>query len=279
MRPAYLASAAVWLQLAAPLTPPFESSSLKTSTADPGTPSAIRFAPNGGFLATNVTLRELVAFAYQRHTFDRREVKGGPPWTDSARYNLEARVAGDHVVDANGVPQTWSILRTFLVERFKIKTHEEHQQRPVYRLTKAAAANALGVKMRPSPYDCSWVLSATRPTVPPGEAPPCSIKTPPGRLFANTITMASFASLLAEHLDRDVIDATGLTGRFDIELESSDIKARADYTPGPSDLALPPAAGPPMFTALREQLGLTLEPTTAGVPVVIIDAAERPLLQ
>jgi len=90
--------------------------------------------------------------------------------------------------------------------------------------------------------------------------------------------MASFASLLGEHLDRDVIDATGLTGRFDIELESSDIKAQADYTPGPSDLALPPAAGPPMFTALREQLGLKLDAQRCRADVWVIDAVSEPTL-
>ena len=83
-------------------------------------------------------------------------------------------------------------------------------------------------------------------------------------------------SLLSHHLDRLVIDRTGLTGRFDLELEAFDIKAPPDYKPGPSDLELPPAKGPSIFEAVREQLGLSLRPETASVPVIVIDHAERP---
>jgi uncharacterized protein (TIGR03435 family) len=84
------------------------------------------------------------------------------------------------------------------------------------------------------------------------------------------------ASLLSRHVDRPVIDRTGLSGRFDIELEASEIKAAPDYKPGPSDLALPPAAGPTIFVAVREQLGLKLEPVDASLAVIVIDEAERP---
>ena len=48
------------------------------------------------------------------------------------------------------------------------------------------------------------------------------------------------------------------------------------YKPGPSDLALPPAAGPTIFVAVQEQLGLKLEPVVAALPVIVIDQAERP---
>jgi uncharacterized protein (TIGR03435 family) len=35
--------------------------------------------------------------------------------------------------------------------------------------------------------------------------------------------------------------------------------------------------GPSLFTALSEQLGLTLQPETAVLPVLIIDNIERPV--
>jgi uncharacterized protein (TIGR03435 family) len=73
-----------------------------------------------------------------------------------------------------------------------------------------------------------------------------------------------------------VIDRTGLSGSFDIELEAAEIKAAPDYKPGPSDLALPPAAGPTIFVALQEQLGLKLESVMAPLAVIVIDYAERP---
>jgi uncharacterized protein (TIGR03435 family) len=83
-------------------------------------------------------------------------------------------------------------------------------------------------------------------------------------------------SLLSRHLDRPVIDRTGLSGPFDIELEAAEIKAAPDYKPGPSDLALPAAAGPTIFVALQQQLGLKLEPVVGALAVIVIDQAERP---
>lgn len=88
--------------------------------------------------------------------------------------------------------------------------------------------------------------------------------------------MPAIASLLSRHLDRPVIDRTGLSGSFDIELEATEIRAAPDYKPGPSDLALPPAAGPTIFVALQEQLGLKLEPVIVPLAVIVIDQAERP---
>ena len=61
-----------------------------------------------------------------------------------------------------------------------------------------------------------------------------------------------------------------------VELEAVEIKPPPDYKPGPSDRALPPAAGPSIFIAVQEQLGLKLEPQVAAVPLIVIDHAEKP---
>ena len=103
------------------------------------------------------------------------------------------------------------------------------------------------------------------------------MKAPPGRLFAQTISMSTLASLLSQHVDRPVVDQTGLTGRFDVALESRDLVAAPNYKPGPSDLALPPASGPSIFVAVREQLGLTLEPEIGPIDVVVVDRTIKPL--
>ena len=171
-----------------------------------------------------------------------------------------------------------ALLQALLSERFKLKVREEGRERPVYVLTAAGTDGALGPKARKSEIDCGAVMRGERPALSPGQAPPCSFKTPPGRLFVNTFTMPAIASLLSRHLDRPVIDRTRLSGRFDIELEAAEIKAAPDYKPGPSDLALPPAAGPSIFVAVREQLGLKLEPVDAPLAVIVIDQAERPHL-
>ena len=254
-----------------------ETASITRNTSGVSERTGPRFQPNGKLQATNVTLVELIKFAHQRHFFDEREVTGGPAWAASERFDLLARVSGEHAFDSDGFPrQTLTLLKTLLSERFKLTVREKNRERPVYALMAASTDSGLGPKLQKSDIDCGAVMRGQRPALLPGQAPPCGFKAPPGRLFANTFTMPIIASLLSRHLDRPVIDRTGLSGRFDIELEAVEIKADPDYKPGPSDLALPPAAGPSIFLAVREQLGLKLEPVDASLTVVVIDRAERP---
>ena len=78
---------------------------------------------------------------------------------------------------------------------------------------------------------------------------------------------------------RLVIDRTGLTGRFDLDLEWTPDQMPPPPPPGapPSVLPPPPADGPSLFAAIQEQLGLKLEATRGPVEVLVIDSAERPM--
>ena len=88
--------------------------------------------------------------------------------------------------------------------------------------------------------------------------------------------MTQLASALGPASGRIVFDRTGLTGYFDVDLE---------WTPGQeqaprSDNAPPPAVDsslPPIFTAIREQLGLRLDASRAPVEMVVVVGAERPV--
>lgn len=82
--------------------------------------------------------------------------------------------------------------------------------------------------------------------------------------------MAAFAKVLSEEVGRPVVEATGLSGEFDLDLA---------YTPdlGPNGPPVPPQANAPsLFTALDEQLGLKLEPARGPVDVVVVDRVEPP---
>lgn len=84
--------------------------------------------------------------------------------------------------------------------------------------------------------------------------------------------MARLAQSMSRLAGRIVVDRTGLTGGFDLDLE---------FTPDPAAAAQPPAAGgdanlPSLFTALEEQLGLKLQPQRGPVEVLVIDRVERP---
>jgi uncharacterized protein (TIGR03435 family) len=92
--------------------------------------------------------------------------------------------------------------------------------------------------------------------------------------------MVSFALMVAQFVDRPVIDRTGLTGFYDYTL-----KWTPERAVGASVLGLPPTPPPPadpdapnIFTALQEQLGLKLEAGRGPVEVVVIDRIEKPTL-
>ncbi len=93
-------------------------------------------------------------------------------------------------------------------------------------------------------------------------------------LPARNATMAQFTAMMGRAvLDRVVVDKTGLSGRYDFDLE---------WTPDDTQFggALPPIAleniqKPDLFAALQ-QLGLKLESTRAEVDMVVIDSVERP---
>lgn len=98
-----------------------------------------------------------------------------------------------------------------------------------------------------------------------GDGPSTTFRNQSGKLIlsARGQSSTSLTLLLGQRLDRTVIDSTGLTGKYDLQLEWV-----ADQA---ADSSLPS-----IFTALQEQLGLRLEGTKDPVEVIVIDHLERP---
>jgi uncharacterized protein (TIGR03435 family) len=96
-------------------------------------------------------------------------------------------------------------------------------------------------------------------------------------MMAGGVNMQQLAAELTGYARRPIMDRTGLNGEFDLTL---------NYTPDPG--LQPPSVGssaepssvdpdvPSIFTAIREQLGLKLEPTKGPVDILVIDHAEKP---
>jgi uncharacterized protein (TIGR03435 family) len=216
-------------------------------------------------------LRGLIQTAYQRHAFDRREIEGGPAWIDSERFDLMALSAREHVVDSDGsTRQTWLMLRALLADRFKLRMRVESRSRPIYALVMATPDQQLGPRLRRSEFDCAAIMALYLKGLPP-ERPACSSASYPGRLVATALTLPSVASLLSASVDRVVIDRTGLTGAFDLELEATEIRPPGPFGPSyrPSDTKQS------IFDGLPQQLGLKLEAMPGSVDVLVIDGAEK----
>jgi uncharacterized protein (TIGR03435 family) len=84
------------------------------------------------------------------------------------------------------------------------------------------------------------------------------------------MTIANLASMLRTPAGRVVVDKTGLRGWYRVTL-AFDFAAYPELARvAPSDDA------PSVFTAVREQLGLRLEPSRTERDVLVIDRLERP---
>ena len=275
------------LPLAAQLDSPpprFELVSIKPTP--PGTQGGSRqFAPGGRVTWTNFTLRGLVATAYQRFTWDSREIIGGPDWFNEARFDLIALAPGGlPPVDTDGFPsQLMAMFRAVLADRFRLVAHWETRERPIYNLVLDRADRRLGPKLVPVAMDCAKVSAAivagSPPVLRPGRRQECDFSPTSdyGSMQGNAVTIAVLARFLAaEGLGRQVVDRTGLSGTFDV-----DLLYLPDHSVGgisPDRLELDPKfqGRPGLMSALREQLGLKLEATRGPVEVLVIDSVERP---
>ena len=275
-----------WAGWAQAQQPRFDVVSIKPSPPS-ATGGGLRTSPGGRVAMVNTTLKGLVTAAYQRFTWDYREIVGGPSWFNEARFDVLAQAsAGLPPVDPDGFPsQLLAMFRTMLEERFRLAVHWETRERPIYHLVFARDDRRLGSRLVPAPatVDCAQAMAARlggeRREPRPGRGQECSLSltSDPGSLQFNAVTMAVLARALgAEGAGREVVDRTGLSGTFDADLlfmpeialggRSLDQIARDPLFQGRVGL----------FTALQEQFGLKLEPATGQVQVLVIDRAERP---
>jgi uncharacterized protein (TIGR03435 family) len=90
----------------------------------------------------------------------------------------------------------------------------------------------------------------------------------PGHVSARALSMDAFAKELASAIGRPVVNRTSLAGEFDVDLSYS-----ADLSATPPDGA---QTAPALTTAVREQLGLTLDSQRGRVDVLVIDRVTMP---
>src|SRR5687767_4801060 len=207
--------------------PRFEVASVKPSTG----PMGERGQPGGRYTATR-TLKFFIADAFFFGTpLQMSRVIGGPEWIDSARYEINGKVSTPWQRTPDGPPrELFLMIRSLLHERFKLKTHMETRELPVYELVLARADGALGPQLRQSTSDCDAIIAAVQAGAPPparqpNEPPPCGAMRGPARVLAGGLPMAQYANMLtlvmadangpAGSADaRLVSDKTGLRGRF-----------------------------------------------------------------
>jgi len=233
--------------------PVFEVATIKRSANlnDGGTSS---WRPGGVFRAVNVPVRTLVMIAYEtpQRALLPTQVLDAPDWTVSDRYDVVAKV--DPSVAALPPPELFrklpALMHSLLQERFKLKAHQETRERPVFVVRIADSSGKLGPHLHASSTNCE------------AERSKCFIRFFPGHITAGAWAGDAMIRAVTASLERVVIDKTGLTGKYDFDLEWSPDQTATDK--------------PSIFTALREQLGLTIDSERAPVEVLVIDHIEKP---
>ncbi|UWZ82746.1 M56 family metallopeptidase [Occallatibacter riparius] len=234
------------------------------------------------FVSKSITLKSLIATAYGVRP-DR--IVGGPDWINTQRFDFEARwtptaettseipppgappapahtmskvmfaTAGPgHAPGATQIPAPAALqamLRNFLVERVGLRVRGDSAVLPVYELVVANGGSKLTPTRDPEPSNVTHVEMKARveDRVQDNQHSYSIINGVPQVLCDS----------LSRQLGHEVVDKTGLTGRYDFELSFS---SAAD----PGQLA----------STLRDQYGLDLQSTQQAVKVFAVDSVEMP---
>jgi uncharacterized protein (TIGR03435 family) len=270
-----------------PLVVPFQSfdvASIKPNKA--GNNIVFNQSRGDRLTMTGYTLQMLIQSAYDLQDF---QIIGGPKWLNSDRFDVIATSSSPDLLKAEqpfGPTRQQLMLRSLLADRFKLVVHNENWELPVFALILVRADGRLGPELRRASVDCAAVASTRSPSTenrpPParsGDRPGCGSRVIPGAIIAGGITMRdlvrglSMLSNTGSSLGRMVIDRTGLSRAFDINLHFTPDRI-PDF--GPGGPVIDPN-GPSIFTALQEQLGLKLDAQRGPVDVLVIDRAEVPV--
>ena len=272
-----------------PVRPEFDVVSIKPNKS--GTNQRqFDWGRNGRFTAINVPLADLVRFAYAEPGPDGilgplppNRLSVAATWAGGAKVLQSEKFDIVATTDPGASQeQVFQMLRALLADRFKLVAHPETRDLPIYALVMARTDGALGPRLRRSNVDCSAMPSdspAPSPAVDGFVAERCKgLRNVPGKATGRAVTIPTLARLISGWVEdhRPVEDRTGLMGNFDLDLDwTPDQQPPAPPAGAP---ALPPTdpSGPGLFTALREQLGLRLEPAKNTIDIVVVDYAERP---
>jgi uncharacterized protein (TIGR03435 family) len=241
-----------------PSAVPHDKLSFEVATVKPTRPDSTDVSWDSGgdrVSIQNYTLRQLIKAAYDIKSDS--QILSGPEWMSKQRFDIAAKIDDDEVAKLKKMSRAEReqapklMLQALLAQRFQLKVRMETRSLPIYGMV----VNKPNPKLAPSSSSVDGH----------------SLSTHNGHMTAVSVSMDRLADSLGQMReigDRVVLNRTGLNGSYDFELSWT-----PDYGNGiPTD-----ANDPGLFTALREQLGLKLEPQSGPVPVIVVDAAAQPI--
>jgi uncharacterized protein (TIGR03435 family) len=210
----------------------FDAATIKVT--DPDRVGGAQWSIPGGsiFTATNVSLEFLTAMAYN---VDVSQVQAAPSFFGSKHFDLSARAESGVALSREALRPR---LQTLLRERFHLEIHRT----TVYRKGFALLVAPRGLKLTPASSD---------------QMPNFRVDVSNGNMRGKNWSMDFCAQMLTPKLGGVVVDRTGLTGRYDIDLQ---------YAPQDSDDTTLPS----LTTVLESQAGLRIEPQQVPVDVIVV---------
>jgi uncharacterized protein (TIGR03435 family) len=197
----------------------------------------------GNRISIRGTLRGLIAAAYDIKDY---QISAAPSWAGVLVYDVLAKAPGDSAPTQDEVRPMFQAL---LADRFQLKVHRETKIMPVYNLI--PGKKTIGLKPAGPDEKFHWGLNMQ----------------PDGTLHSKGTgeSIGDFVQLVGASADRPVLDKTGVTGFIDYDI----LISTPDH-PNPDD------TNKAILDAVKDQLGLKLEPAKEPIELLVVDRAEKP---
>ena len=273
--------------------PPTSSFPLDSGNAYFAVDKSYKLNPEGSlFSARNWALIRYIVFAYRlsgtqelalRFDYYQGLEMHVADWVKTDRYDIEARAPASATKD-----QMRLMMQSLLAERFKLAVHWETRQARLFALVEATPGK-LGPQLEANAAgdDCSTAavpekagatadgnLQLAALPIPCGMIAHLPVREPGAHRFGGRdVSLKMLAESMPTQtgmatLRRPVVDETGLKGGYNFWIEWTPEDTRNDPENGET--------GGTFRAALKDQLGLKLEPRNGPVQVLVIDHVEQP---
>lgn len=222
----------------------FEVASIRPRAAMETEPSNRKMLPGGRFRATATTVLTLLRISFAG---DNIRVPKSASWVNSVTFDIDATTVGH--TEITKPEQFQQVILGLLQDRFGLTFHREPKEAPIYWLV-LNKPGKLGPDLKPTG---------------PNEQPNMSTNSNGARAQMRVIgmSMTDIAAGLSRQAGRPVEDHTGVTGKYDFQIQ---------WSPALSTDSIDPS----LFTVLKERLGLRLQPAKGSIESIVIDTITRP---
>lgn len=265
-----------------PSTPSANAESLPTPTkpiefdvalfrrSGPKSVRALVFTPDGLIMGAR-PFHDLIRYAYAKGRGGAYRISGQPSWVDTDLYDIQAKVAPEDIAEwqrLDGLGKKIA-LQGFIVQYLKLKYHPDPTPYPYY----ALVVGKNGPKM-PLYKPGDTFQSRDKRTISDTNA---LLWTGPNELMCQACTVEHLAEELSGRGSRAVIDQTGLTQIYNIDLRFDVLPdpSRPDG-PGTSFRSLRPQDADPVLVSSVKHLGLELKSASGPQDGMVIDQIDRP---